>query len=71
MVTLVDDTEGCLRDSVGVYDLVIVTFFNVGDLKVKSLEVEALVLDLERGLEVEEGFLDLGVMSNSGQEGAE
>lgn len=71
MVTVVDDAEGCLRDSVGVYDLVIVTFFNVGDLNVKSLEVEALSLDLERGLEVEEGFLDLGVMSNSGQEGAE
>ena len=62
LITLVDDDEGCLRESVGVYDLVIVTFFSDGDLKVKSFEVEALVVDLERDLEVDEWFLDLGVM---------
>ena len=44
-----DECEGCLRDSAGVYDLVIVTFFKVDCLKVKSF-AEDLVVDLERDL---------------------
>ena len=71
-----DDGEGCLRDSAGVYDLVIVTFFKVDCLKVKSF-AEDLVVDLERDLaeepvvvvevEVDERVCGLGIMSNAGQ----
>lgn len=77
-VNCVDDCEGCLRDSAGVYNWVKVTFFRVGHLKKKLFEARDLVLDLVRDLEVEPVVVvevdwrscGFGMMSNRGQAGA-